>query len=871
MFTTAARIIVQKVISDKKLVFPPIKDTSSLKNSLIMLVCGYITACVYTDYNKYYNTKSEINSNSREQHYINNVINSNNFSEKLFTNYPVLKTLINNIICNYVQYANLIYKSFMDDYEQLTSIWKCDIGQIEEIKIGKGDTHSGVSVAIIKTENIQLVYKPHSLSADVFFYRILTDICNRISVNIYVPKMLSADSHSWQEYIPYTECANNDEAAQFFYKAGIIQFVFYMFLSVDMHYENLICFGKDPIFIDLETLISGSVSTLEFCEPRSLNSSVLMTGMLPGLKGAKNLIDVNLSALFTEKAASKKHFITTYAKDSEGLWKEDTIPVMTTPSHNIVKINGHVVQPHTFEKEYIQGFVNASSAFQKHREHYNILFDELETNSIRMRKILRPTMVYGRFIEASIQPEALRSEQEYNKIFNILRENFTIGAFGYLRVNYEIDELKKGNIPLFDIYSDKTNLYADGTLLCENYMCETPYSLVKKHCATIDEEMINYQVRLIKMSLVSQDKPRDLVYSIKTNAQNSDQLLYVKECADMISKSLISAPGNGKAMIMLHTDAEDKSFIIHTGDSELYHFGGLIWFLYAYGIKHDRQSCEYALGLVSLLYSKYEYDSDSAEEKNYSVYSGYGALSYIMYNIYKHSGNVNYLNQSIRIIEDGLKNICTRDINYDYISGDLSLIYLSSLIVADSLEGKEKLISLIAEIKDRIINENFVFSDKGLAHGSAGLLLTISALDAIVDGCKKKKDSLVEAIKKEKECCSSKAWCRGTTGYNMALYKAGSLEGNTSIELSNTKENTNLCLCHGLFGEIDMFLTLFPERNGDIKDFVNMYDFKTLQVFRDSDYIYESFMLGVTGIAYTLLRIEDPDLPSLLLLDLYRG
>ena len=89
--------------------------------------------------------------------------------------------------------------------------------------------------------------------------------------------------------------------------------------------------------------------------------------------------------------------------------------------------------------------------------------------------------------------------------------------------------------------------------------------------------------------------------------------------------------------------------------------------------------------------------------------------------------------------------------------------------------------------------------------------------------------------------------------------------------MSNTKENTNLCLCHGLFGEIDMFLTLFPERNGDIKDFVNMYDFKTLQVFRDSDYIYESFMLGVTGIAYTLLRIEDPDLPSLLLLDLYRG
>ncbi len=870
MFSTAARIITQQIVDDRKLKLPPIKNINSLEQHLYQLVCRYITTCVFADYNEWATTEEYPDPITKEQNYIEKRVLSRNYSDILFSKFPVLKKITYDLVCNYFSYSNLIFDFFMDDYARISSVWERDVGQIEEIIIGKGDTHSGASVAIIKTDNAKLVFKPRSLFSDEFFYKVMSALGENLSQSVFAPKMLSYDTHSWQEFIPYKECSSDEEAARFFYNAGISQFAFYMLSSVDMHYENLICYGEYPVFVDLETLISGSVSTLEHCEPKSLNTSVLMTGMLPGLKGTQNIIDMNLSALFTGHDKSEKHHITSIIRDSDGVWKEITVPVITTPTQNVVKVNGKEVEPHAYEKMFIKGFSDASQVFLDQKDRFLRIVDELSARSIKMRKILRPTIVYGKFIAASLRPEVLRSEQNYVAVFDILRKNFTIGAFGYLRVNYEIEELQKGNVPSFDIYSNSKNLYASGEMLCENYLCETPHASVRRRCLEITRELVEYQIRLIKMAFASQDKADDLTYPICRSSQENNPIKYVHICADMIEKSLIPAPSGGYAMIMLQTNVDNESFVVHTSDSELYHFGGIIWFLYAYGKKYDRKYCDYAIGLLSLLFSKYEFDSQSKTAKNYSVYSGYGSLAYLAFCIFKDSGENQLLNQCLKVLTDGFKQINSSGIKYDYVGGDLSFISLACKIAADQPKIKQELFDSIIKAKNTMKNDEWVLRNCGLAHGTAGLLTTLSLINSITGDCADEVFNLKRIVESAYADCSSYAWCKGKAGMALALHYAKAPKDSNELanmKVYNADAEKNLCLCHGLFGEFDVALSLFPERRSEIKKIINTFDFDTLRVFRNSDYLYESFMLGVSGIAYTILRSEYPDLPSLLSLE----
>lgn len=871
MFSLASKVILQNILDNSGQKFPLIQDVESLKNRLSQLIFRHISECVLADFDEY-KEQTSFPDLSAEQAYIDFVIKSENYPSRLFTQFPVLQAIVEALVTNYVSYANEICDTYLSERDNISSIWGQDMGEVKDITIGRGDTHAGKSVAILSLTNGKIVYKPHPLDSDIFFYDLVSTISNKMNTEMLFPKILSFNSHSWQEYITYAECKNSEEAARFFYRSGIYQWVFYMLASVDMHYENLICSGEYPVFIDLETLIVGSVTALEYCEARSLQSSILMTGMLPGLKGVQNAIDMNMSALFTGRSESKKHFVTAIQKGNDDQWQTVKIPAVTIPSHNVAKIAGRDVGPHEFEKEFINGFRDAAAIYLGNKDELLKILDKLEKDSIRMRKILRPTIVYGKFIAASMHPQNLRSFEKYSSIFEIMRKNFTIGAFGYLRVDYEISELKKGNIPAFEIYSNARDLFTNHTVLCRDYLNETPYAFVKKRCSEINMALVEYQIRLIKMALVSQDKSSDLIYSICRGRTDTMPESFVHHCAEQLAASLISAPGGGYSMIALHTDADSESFVIHSADSELYHFGGIIWFLYIYGRKYNSSFIEYANGLLSLLLSKYEFDTTKSDKKNYSVYSGYGAIAYIAYNIFLDSGNEQMKDACFKIIGDGLEYIIENGLCYDFVGGDLSFVYMACNIIARHLDLRTLHYNAVERIKDLMIRDHVNLLSGGIAHGSAGLLIAFNAINLVT----KDSDSIVfDLAKKVRHTlakCEKNSWCNGKLGIILSLVKSGTPVTELDfpeLTVDYVLARENLCLCHGLCGELDIILSLLPSQRSAVRDSLKMLDFSTLQIFRESNYFYESFMLGNTGIAYTIMRSEQPTLPSLLALDFF--
>ena len=89
-------------------------------------------------------------------------------------------------------------------------------------------------------------------------------------------------------------------------------------------------------------------------------------------------------------------------------------------------------------------------------------------------------------------------------------------------------------------------------------------------------------------------------------------------------------------------------------------------------------------------------------------------------------------------------------------------------------------------------------------------------------------------------------------------------------------DEKNHSLCHGIFGNIDVLLNV-----GDITNNIKLIERAKIEAINALEYMKNnkiklgisssdlmSFMLGLSGIAYALLRLNNLSVPSLLLLDI---
>jgi lantibiotic modifying enzyme len=87
-------------------------------------------------------------------------------------------------------------------------------------------------------------------------------------------------------------------------------------------------------------------------------------------------------------------------------------------------------------------------------------------------------------------------------------------------------------------------------------------------------------------------------------------------------------------------------------------------------------------------------------------------------------------------------------------------------------------------------------------------------------------------------------------------------------------EIDNMCLCHGLYGNIEIAQYLLRSiRNKNVQEKVNRIyfeKFSELEWIKGFDYEFEHFMLGNMGIAYVMLELLYHDIPSVLTLELHK-
>lgn len=153
---------------------------------------------------------------------------------------------------------------------------------VHELEAGLSDPHRGgrCVVRIGFRSSTSLIYKPRSVAPEVHFARLLQRLnAEGIPHTFKGVRCWDREEYGWMEEVVPRSCSDQADLHAFYWRAGALLALVYLLRGVDIHRENLIADGDQPMLIDLETLWHPQEHI--GVEDHPVAHTVLRTGFLP--------------------------------------------------------------------------------------------------------------------------------------------------------------------------------------------------------------------------------------------------------------------------------------------------------------------------------------------------------------------------------------------------------------------------------------------------------------------------------------------------------------------------------------------------------------------------------------------------------------
>ena len=212
----------------------------------------------------------------------------------LLKEHSALARIIANGVDLWVNDTSQLLKRLKKDQHEIVET--IDIGVkpfIIKVDDGLSDPHDGKQFVkrLWFKNGSGLIYKPRDIS-------LLKSLGNAIqiikenagNIDLRVPRCISKDNYGWAELINQEECLSEKEVETYFNRCGQLVALLYLTRTNDIHHENLIASGDQPVLIDTDTLFyPGFFDLSEPHYPTDLSSntelaveeSILSSGVLP--------------------------------------------------------------------------------------------------------------------------------------------------------------------------------------------------------------------------------------------------------------------------------------------------------------------------------------------------------------------------------------------------------------------------------------------------------------------------------------------------------------------------------------------------------------------------------------------------------------
>ncbi|MDE2217452.1 MAG: type 2 lantipeptide synthetase LanM [Planctomycetota bacterium] len=389
---------------------------------------------------------------------------------------------------------------------------KADSLAVADVVPLASDAHNGGRgvMSVRFASGLTLVYKPTDLSLGKAWAEFINWLDeNGAPRSTRALRVVPKKEYGWIEWVYARTSCNQNEASEFFERAGALLCLLYLLQGTDLHLENIITQDAVPVLIDFEALLEPSLPPAATNPPGPeeamrtadlrLRSSVLSTGYLPYWTAgpAGRAIGIGgLNPLDAEIIPARS--FSAINSDAMTLFVAST-PVAST--HHLPIVNG--IQASV--GDYLEPFVAGFRAMYRFIERSKRAITEIEGalsgfRSKRVRVILQITQLYGLILRRSQELTRLSSGFDWSVQFDLLARlaNWENSDGTVVLVQRaERKALASMDIPYFCAQTTDTNLRLGDEILVPNYFPRSSYNDVVERIELMDNLDMEFQIALI--------------------------------------------------------------------------------------------------------------------------------------------------------------------------------------------------------------------------------------------------------------------------------------------------------------------------------------------------------------------------------------
>lgn len=231
------------------------------------------------------------------------------FRERLEDRYPGLTDRVTRATAPVAEAVAELARRAAADRGLLAPLLGGPAGRLTAVHLGEGDPHrGGRTVARLVFEGGTVMYKPRPMEADVALDRLLESVWAHPGApdgpRPRTARTLPRDGYGWTAFVAHRYCADEDELARYYRSLGHWLALMRLAGGTDLHAENLVAHGPEPVVVDAECLFTEDVPPEEpsgrgdavDTAAAVIRRTVLRTGILPTRMGGYAMGGTDLSA-----------------------------------------------------------------------------------------------------------------------------------------------------------------------------------------------------------------------------------------------------------------------------------------------------------------------------------------------------------------------------------------------------------------------------------------------------------------------------------------------------------------------------------------------------------------------------------------------
>jgi type 2 lantibiotic biosynthesis protein LanM len=425
----------------------------------------------------------------------------------LLRRYPVLARLLAQTCLHGARAHVEMLDRFATDRERIVAelLDGVDPGAIIAVESGQGDSHGrGRTVCTLRfADGSRLVYKPRTVDLHVRFNEMLAWLDGHTRLGLRRVRIVRGEGYGWAEFVEHEECSEVSGIGRFYHRLGAVLALVYAVDGTDMHYENLIACGDQPVLIDIETLFHPTLLTsAPSTDPaaNALANSVTRTALLPQmLLGDHGVFD--LSGLGGDRDRTYPSEAVGWADPATDTMRLVRRPAPSTGAHNRPRLGGEEAEPGDYQTALLAGFRVGHDTICAHRAELLELLRRCA--DVPVRFVARATRGYSTALDETTHPSVARDALDRDLALDLLWTEAREDALLRALVPHELADLWAGDVPLFTVRPGSRDVWTSTGERIPDLLPVSGLDAACRKVARMDEVDRHDQQWLIAASLAS--------------------------------------------------------------------------------------------------------------------------------------------------------------------------------------------------------------------------------------------------------------------------------------------------------------------------------------------------------------------------------